>query len=439
MPKGNAMLHDPGSYDPPLIIDEIELARDEKDTLRFLGEEIARIAADPVNAERAKLWKSLNDLKQVRPMVWINEVPWHEMDIDGELIPRCRNAWAMKLETSLRRTIYQWRHMPGDMIVNPWIECPLAIHSTGLGIFEDADIAVTDAANDIVSRHFHVQIKEPEDIEKIKMPQVMHIQSTTAVVWNAMCDLFGGTLPVKRVGQTHIWYAPWDHLIRLWGVEEAMLDMIDRPDMVHAAYDRMVQAWMTELDQFEAQNLLSLDNANERIGSGGYGHVSALPGPSFVPDHVRPDNMWGCSNAQILGSVSAEMHWEFAMEHDLPWMRRWGLNYYGCCEALDRKLSLLERIPNLRKVSVSPWNDYERIIPGIGNRWVASVKPNPAIFLDAEWNEEAVRNSLTGILALAKEEGVAVELIMKDISTVMRKPQRLWAWAQIAAEAAREA
>jgi hypothetical protein len=432
------MLHDPGSYTPPLIIDEIRLGQDERDVLRSLAQEIARIAADPLNAERAELWTRLNDLKQVRPMVWINEIPWHEMDVESELTLRCRGTWARELETSLRRTIYQWHHMPGDMVVNPWIECPLAIHSTDFGIIEDVDIVRTDSANEIVSRHFHIQIKEPEDIEKIQMPKVTHMVKTTNVEYETMCDLFTDILPVKKVGQTHIWFTPWDYLIRWWGIEEAMIDMIDRPGMVHTAYERMVDAWMTELDQFEEQNLLSLDNSNVRIGSGGYGYTSSLPGPDYDPGAVRPRNMWGCSNAQILASVSPEMHWEFAIEHDLKWMRRWGLNYYGCCEALDSKVELLRRIPNLRKVSVSPWNDYRRIFAGIGSDLVASVKPNPAIFLDAEWDEDEVRHTIDGALNLAAAEGVAVELIMKDISTVERKPQRLWAWARIAAESVRK-
>jgi hypothetical protein len=372
-------------------------------------------------------------------MVWINEIPWHEMDVEGELTLRSRNAWARGLEKELRSTIYQWKHMPGDMVVNPWIECPLAIHSTDFGIVEDVDIVRTDQANEIVSRHFHVQIKEPEDIEKIQMPRVTHLAKTTAVVHETMTELFRGIIPVRKVGQTHIWFTPWDYLIRWWGIEEAMVDMIARPDMVHAAYERMVRAWMVELDQFVEQNLLSLDCANVRIGSGGYGYTSALPGPGHVPGAVTPRDMWGCSNAQILGSVSPEMHWEFAVEHDLPWMRRWGLNYYGCCEALDRKVEILRRIPNLRKVSVSPWNDHRKILAGIGADYVASVKPNPAIFLDSEWDEGAARAALTGVLDLAAAEGVAVELIMKDISTVQRRPERLWAWARMAVEVAEAA
>lgn len=432
------MLHDPGSYSPPLILDEIVLDRDEREVLKTLGDEIARIAASPAHAESARLWRRLNDLDQQRPMVWINEIPWHEMNVDDELTLRCRGAWARELETTLRRTIYQWRHMPGDMVVNPWLDSPLALHSTDFGIVEDVDIVRTDSANEIVSRHFKVQIRNPEDIEKIQMPKVTHSERTTEVVYDTMRELYGDVMPVRKLGQTHIWFTPWDYLIRWWGIEEAMIDMIDRPEMVHAAYERMVDAWMTELDQFEAQDLLSLDNGNVRIGSGGYGYVSDLPRAPTGSSPVRPRDMWGCSNAQILASVSPEMHWEFAMEHDLRWMRRWGLNYYGCCEPLDRKVALLERIPGLRKVSVSPWNDYRRIFSGIGPRWVASVKPNPAIFLDAEWSEEAARASIDGILDLAAAERVPVELIMKDISTVEKKPQRLWAWARIASEAVRD-
>ncbi len=93
----------------------------------------------------------------------------------------------------------------------------------------------------------------------------------TDYAYAAMCQLYGDIMPVKIVGQTHIWFTPWDYLIRWWGIQDAMLDMYERPDLVHAAVERMVDAWMVELDQFEAQDLLSLDCDNTRIGSGGYG------------------------------------------------------------------------------------------------------------------------------------------------------------------------
>jgi hypothetical protein len=145
--------------------------------------------------------------------------------------------------------------------------------------------------------------------------------------------------------------------------------------------------------------------------------------------------MWGCSNAQIFSAVSPEMHWEFALQHDMRWLRRWGLTYYGCCEPLDRKIRILRRIPNLRKVSVSPWNDMERMAGELGGDYVFSFKPNPAIFAEDAWNPERAKAELVDLLEKTRGR-CHVEIIMKDISTVRYRPERLWEWAGIAVETA---
>ncbi|HEY9595699.1 MAG TPA: hypothetical protein VHE79_14565, partial [Spirochaetia bacterium] len=398
---------------------------------------IASIAALPEQKERAGLWRKLNDLDSERPMVWINEIPWHEMNVDDELTLRTTHPWAQELETRLRRTIYQHRHMPGDMVVSDFIECPLVINSTDFGIHEEVDVVRTDAANEIVSRHFHVQIREPADIAKIHMPVVTHDETSTTIAFDAMQELFRGIIPVRKVGQTHIWFTPWDYLIRWWGLQEAMIDLVERPEMVNDAVERMVDAWMVELDQFVEQNLLSLDCNNTRIGSGGYGYTWDLPGAEYDRASVQPRNMWGCSNAQIFSEVSPEMHWEFALRHDFRWLERWGLTYYGCCEPLYRKIDLLRRIPNLRKISMSPWNNFDRFIDQVQGDYVISFKPSPAIFVESTWDPANARAYLKSVLDKARGK-CHVEIIMKDISTLQYKPQRLWDWARIAMEVARD-
>jgi hypothetical protein len=132
--------------------------------------------------------------------------------------------------------------------------------------------------------------------------------------------------------------------------------------------------------------------------------------------------------------VSPAMHWEFAVRHDLRWLARWGLNYYGCCEPLDLKVDLLRRIPKLRKVSVTPWCRTKRIVQRIGTDYVMSRKPNPAVLAEDDWHPERAREDLEAFLREAR--GGHVELIMKDISTVGRRPERLWEWAAIAMETA---
>ena len=431
------MLHDPSHYEPPPLAEEIELSPRDRDVLRRLAAEVAQIAALPVHKEKARLWQKLNDLESERPMVWINEICWHEMDVDGELALVTEHPWARDQERDLRRTLYQWRHLPGDMIVNDFLACPLAVHSTDFGIIEDVDVVKTDEANDVVSRHYNIQIRDWADLEKIKMPIVTHNTLATELRYQAMCQVYDGILPVRKMGQTHIWFTPWDYLIRWWGIEEAMIDMIERPELVHAGVERMVDAWMAELDQFAAQNLLWLDCDNTRIGSGGYGYTSRLPGESFDERCVQPHNMWGCSNAQIFSEVSPRMHWEFALEHDLRWLSRWGLTYYGCCEPLDQKIEILRRVPNLRKISVSPWCNTERVVEKIGAQYVMSRKPSPAILAEDAWHPERARQELVAFME-ATGGKCHVELIMKDISTVRYQPERLWQWAIIASEVAEE-
>lgn len=422
------MLHDPSHIPQIPMEEEIILTGKEKEVLRQLGGRIAEIAALPIHKEKAVLWQKMNDLEQERPMVWINEIPWHEMNVNEELTLQTVHPWARELEQSLRRTIYQWEHLPCDMIVNDYLDCPIVYSTTDFGIVEEVDVVFTDKENDIYSRHFKIQIREPEDIEKIKIPRITYMPKATQYSFEAMQDIFSGIIPVKKVGQTHIWFTPWDFLIRWWGIEEAMLDLCMRPEMVHTAYEKMVDAWMVELDQFEQQNLLSLDCNNTRIGSGGYGHTKALPGKNSDPDYVRPMNMWGCSNAQIFSSVSPEMHWEFALEHDLRWLKRFGLTYYGCCEPLDNKAEILSRIPNLRKVSVSPWVNVNRAVENLGDKYVLSRKPSPAVFI--KWDTEEAKKQLVEFQDAAR--GCNVEYIMKDISTVNYQPQMLWEWAEMA-------
>lgn len=430
------MLHEPGHIAPKPVTENIVLSRNEKEVLRKLAAKLAQYASLTIHREKAEMWANLNDLHQDRPMVWINEIPWNEMNVNDELTILCEHPWARQQEQHFRRTIYQWEHMPADMVLSNYIDCPLAMHSTDFGIVEDVDIVRTDDRNDVVSRHFNRQITEPEDIAKIKMPVVSHNEKVTELRFDLMQTLYSDIMPVKKTGQPHIWFTPWDYLIRWWGVEDAMTDMIFRPEMVNDAVSRMVDAWMVELDQFDKQNLLSLDNDNTRIGSGGYGYTGQLPGCDFDPIHVKPHNMWGCSNAQIFSDISPEMHWEFALRHDMRWLERFGLTYYGCCEPLHNKMKLLRKIKNLRKISVSAWADIGKILADGGANYVLSIKPNPAFFAEERWRPDAARADLKARLEQAK--GCNVEIIMKDISTLAYQPRRLWEWSEMAVSLAGE-
>jgi len=407
----------------------------DRDVLRRLAAEWAEVAALPIHQETAEGWRRVNDLEPGRPMVWINEICWHEMNVDDELTLRCHDAFCRAHEERMRRTLYQWRHLPADMIVEPVYRAGLVIHDSGLGIDEDVDIARTDGASDVVSRHFHPQISCEADLAKIKTPVVQHDPEASAAVRERLDGLFGDLLPVEMQGAPGFWFAPWDELIRWWGVEAAMTDLVDRPELVHQAMDRLVNAYLARLDQYEDQGLLARNDNATRIGSGGYGHTRALPRPAV--GRLAPPDLWGCATAQIFSDVSPRMHEKFALHYERRWLDRFGLTYYGCCEPLDRKVTMLSQVPNLRKISMSPWVDLERAVEAVGGRYVISRKPNPAILASDGWDASRVREELDQELSIMA--GCHVEIILKDISTVRYRPQRLWEWARVAHEAVQDA
>jgi len=411
----------------------MHISSNDRDILRRLAGELAEIAALPGHSEKAELWRRLNQLESpVRPLVYINEICWDEMNVDDELTCTCRDDWARAIESSMRMQLYQWRRLPGDMIVPNFIASHKVYSSTSMGLEAQVDLADSDSSVGVVSRHFRPQITKPQDIEKIKTPVVTADPDATERNYHAMCDLFGDIMPVRLQGRVQHWYAPWDYLITAWGVQEALIDMVDRPDMVNAFIERVVDCNLAFMDQLDELNLLALNNTCNRVGSGGYGYTDELPGEPYDPDHVHLHNQWGCATAQIFSEISPEMHWEFALRHEMRILQRFGLTYYGCCEPLDIKMDILRRIPNLRKISMSPWVDPARGAERVGRDYVYSHKPNPAILAENRWRPDQARAELRDVLE--KTRGCNVEIILKDISTVRRQPQRLWQWAGIAME-----
>ncbi len=402
--------------------------------LRELARRYAEIAALPEQPERKRRWQRLNDLEPERPLLWTNEVCWNEMDHDGSLRLRCANEVCQRIETELRRSLYQWEHFPGDMVIEPVFYSPLILENSGFGISPVADVAVTDQTSEIASRRFHNQIRSEEDLAKIQAPKITYQARRTEEFHAAYRRVFEGILPVQKRGSPGFWFAPWDDIVFWMGAEEVLLGLATRPEFMHKIIRRLTDAYLQGLAQFESLNLLALNTSNVRIGSGAYGYTKQLPPSDFDASRVRPFDLWGSATPQIFGSVSPQMHQEFGLAYELEWLSRFGMTYYGCCEPLHDKLEVLAGIPNLRKISMSPWADLKAAAPRIGRKYVISLKPSPSVLAAPSWHPEQVRRELETKLEAAR--GCNVEIVLKDISTVQRQPQRLWQWMQVATEVA---
>jgi hypothetical protein len=402
----------------------------DRTLVRRLAAEIAEIAALPIQEQKRAMWRRLNDKHPDRPMVMIDQVCWNEMNVDDELTLRCEDAACRHYEAHLRQILYQWRHFRVDMVVDPFIRVSKAVSHSGLGVATiDAEVAITDPTNSVVGHRFTNQFETDADLDKIRNPVVSHDAQETARRLEAAHALFDGVLEVVEVGCDPSYLTVWDPISFWMGVEGALFALIDRPEFMAEMVRRVVNGYLSMLDQMEALGVLCGPQPTVHC-TGAY--TDDLPAPGFDPARPRTRDLWMFSMAQMFSTVSPAMLQEFEIDPCMPLFQRFGLVYYGCCEPLDLKLDAVRKIPNLRKISMSPWVDEERGAAGIGRDYVYSRKPNPALLAWPTFSEQAIREHLQTSVDACARHGCPLELILKDISTVKYEPRRLWRWAEIA-------
>jgi len=131
------------------------------------------------------------------------------------------------------------------------------------------------------------------------------------------------------------------------------------------------------------------------------------------------------------------MHDEFDIRYMIETIGQCGLSYYGCCEPLDKKMDIVEKIPNLRKVSVTPWADVNVAAEAIDGRFVLSAKPNPASVAVPKLDKENLRKEIGRILDACKRNNCSCDIVLKDISTCCHRPENIFEWEQVVMEMVR--
>jgi hypothetical protein len=366
----------------------------------------------------------LNGLNPERPMLAIDQLPWHEIDVDGELVLRSEDPFLREIERELRRTLYLWKHMPADMVVEPYLAMPTAILGTGFGMASNEDLSATDPTSHVFGHAYHNQLRTEEDILKIRMPEVHLDEAKNRWVEETASEVLAGILPVRMIGETGF-FALWDRLAEWMSPEAILYDLADRPEFIHAIMERYTVVNLALVDQLEALGLFEPAQTSIHCSPA---YTDDLPAPGFDPTRPRAKDSWTCGMAQIFATVSPAMHEEFEVDYVKRIYERFGLVYYGCCEALHDRIGVVRKIPNVRKISCSPWCDIDIAAEEIGRDYVASRKPSPVWLASETPDWSAIEKELRDTMAACRRTGTPGEFILKDVSTVMYRPQNLWEW-----------
>ena len=406
------------------------MTNQELTIIRDLAKRVAEVAARPEMEARRREWYRHNALKPGKALIFCSpEGSWVEINQQAELQPVCTDPTACAWEMDLRTRLYQWEHFADDQVLDNRLSVRHVLQQTGYGLE-----AVYHRTEDTPrgSAVWDSPIQEEGDLAKLTVP-------TTTVDWEASeqrvaeaREAFDGILDVQL--RTFHWWtlSPGYTLAQLRGLEQLMIDMVERPAWVHEAMAWFRDAKLQWLDSLEAQGLLTLNNGNDYVGSGAFGFTDELPAAGFDGKHVRTQDMWGFTENQEMTAISPRMLGEFMLAYQKPIQERLGLNCFGCCEPLHDRFDYVFAIPNLRRISISPWCDRRISAERLGGDYVFSWKPNPARLAMEAFDEELIRRETRETLEIAKD--CRVEIVMKDTHTCRGEPERFDWWCRIVRE-----
>lgn len=396
--------------------------------IRALAKDYYDHAREGVNLKRRDLHRQVNDLTSERPVVLINELPWVEMNFNGDLTLHCKDPRLRSYEAYMRRQLFQYKYFPCDMILTPYLSIHKIIKESAIGIGIEEEIIAQSDGNHIVSHDYHDQLANTRDLHKIIMPKIEYDKASTLDNYNFIGSILGDILPVKIKGLNYFNVVTWDDISRYRGVTPLLLDLIDRPDHTHKIMRRLTDIAVHRLESYEALGLFDTDPTDL--------HCTPIENSTLHPlsekGPVTRRHIWGRGAAQILASVSGPMRDEFDITYMQETIGQCGLSYYGCCEPLDKMIDVVEQLPNLRKISITPWANIDIAAEAIGSRYVLSSKPNPASVAVPHLDEKNLRKELLKILDAGRRHHCHMDLVLKDISSAHHNPQNIIKWSEIA-------
>ncbi len=408
---------------------------DERQIVRELAQQVAEVAALPIQQERLDLWRRQNRMDLCKPPVLVYiEDAWEEF-VPPETC-QCEHESARRLEIDFRRRLWAFEHIRDDRPITAEVDTYLVFNDSGLCKADDQQVIDTDSPTGQRRGVVYGQVLPDDADPGATFPKrtISPDWETTRVEQERLEDLVGDIMDVHVIEATGWCACALDYLVFLRGAGQILLDIVDRPKWLEAMVQAMVASEIDAAHQCEAQHLLAMNNGNEHVGSGGQAVTDELPGSGFDGEHVRLIDQWGFGTEQILSEVSPEMHWDLALRHEVKLLELFGLNCYGCCEPLHKKMEIVRRIPRLRRVSMSPFVNWAEGAEQIGGDFIYSAKPTPSLLQGVGWDIEPCRREIQTILDVGRANGCQMEFILNGTLTSRNEPHRYEQWTDMVQE-----
>ncbi len=404
----------------------------DRQILRELAKQVAEIAALPIQQERVKLLTDLNSLRAQRPVVLASvEGAWKELAPVSEL--QCTHELARHWERELRMSLCRHKHIPSDNPILGVIKIPWVTHRGDSGV--STEFIGTEAFNrDEGSMTWDAPIKEFSDLKKLRVREITIDREATQAIEDLANDVLGDLITFRRHAPLNWSYGLTERLIYLRGLQQTMLDMYLNPEFLKELIAFIRDEALASLELFEREGVLELNNTGADGVTNGIGATDELPAADF-DGTVRLKDMWVMAENQEFSEVGPEQFNEFALQFQLPILKRFGLVAYGCCESLDKKYDLLfDNLPNLRRVSVGPWADKALAAEKLAGNYIYAWKPNPAVICSPTPFYDQAAKEISHVLDVTRANGGQLQIMLADTMTVRGEVERFTRYINIARE-----
>lgn len=407
--------------------------------LRKLAREWMDIAESDVMVQRKNDWRNLHDLKPSKPMILFETFTVAGFFDDGDLV--CENELLRNVEKTFASNLKQYHELGDDIVLEPYFRVAWKVSRSDYGVkIEERHV------KDSLAYLSNFPVSTPGDISKLKERSFAVDREITLKFKNRLENIFGDIMPV-RIGNfdnffPEIGYTPFlgnnfigitMDLFKLIGNENMLLWPYDHPDDLHRLLrflcdDRIrFYNWMME------ENLLTFNTDNQFAGPSSYGYVSDLPDPES-DETVKLDKLWAWPESQETTPVSPKMFDEFFLPYIAEVSNMFGMSYYGCCEPVDDRLEYIRKaIPNLRTVSISAWNNFEKIGEQLGRDYVHCKKPNPTFISGETPDWDSAKKDISDSFNACKNGNI--EFVVRDVYTINGDNKRLREWVEMTKKA----
>ena len=398
----------------------------DRERLRNLARKQLEYAYAPKNDIIIQKWEALANGRRENPTVRLlfSNFP-HEV-----ITPRlqCEGAEARKMEAHLLETLVGRELFDDDTPISPTFDVQW---KTWVKPFGAEPMRTRASGKNAMGFHIDPVIEDLETgLEKLRGGSFGVDREGTYQYKNLAEEIFGDILPVRMV-QGSLSGAITNPLVALMGMEAYYLSMYDNPDELHVVMDMATRVYEEYYDFLEKEKLLLPTCGISPISQESFAFNSELPTEGVT----KTTECWGFLESQETTAVSPDMYREFVFPYLDRLVKRFGLLSYGCCERVDALWpDYLSKWKNLRKLSVSPFNNEEQIGEYLrGSNVVYYSKPRAEFVTHpGPLNEDALRKYFKDVCHASS--GCMLEIAQREVGTIFGDYERGRRYVEIAKE-----